>query len=83
MTITTDETTGRTRITADEGKAVHRIGTPSPCSVIGVLLRSDDTPANWEDCELGEPDHPEYDATESDKDAALTALGVDMTEANQ
>ena len=61
-------------ITAEEGKALHRIGEPHPTTVTRVSLAPWDVPDNWEDCEYGEGDEP----TEADKDAALRRFGVEV-----
>lgn len=45
------EEDGRTRINADDGRAIHRKG--EPCGqIVSVLLRAGDEPANWEDCDI-------------------------------
>lgn len=73
MTISTDEQ-GRTVLTADEGRAIHR--NTEPCgAVVAAILRSDDSPSNWSDCDITVPDDT---ATEADKDAALRRFGVEV-----
>lgn len=42
---------GKTRINADDGRAVHRKG--DPCgSIVSVVLRDGDCAENWEDCDI-------------------------------
>lgn len=55
MTVETKD--GITHITADEGAAIHRVGTPVPSHTVGVTFPvGRDRAENWEDCELGEPE---------------------------
>lgn len=77
MTITTDEATGRTKLIAEDGAAVHRKTEPTPSHIVAVVLRDGDNPDNWKDCDLGEPT-TEEEATEADKDAALRGFGVEV-----
>lgn len=49
MTVVIDG--GKTRINADDGRAVHRKG--EPCgSIVSVVLRDGDCAENWEDCDI-------------------------------
>lgn len=77
MTISTDEQ-GRTVLTADNGRAIHRKGTPKQSHTVGYRFEiGADDAANWEDCELGEPEQSD-EPTEADKDAALRKFGVEV-----
>lgn len=61
-------------IAADEGKALHRKGEPTPTMITRVALAPWDVPDNWEDCEYGEGDEPTID----DANAALCRFGVEV-----
>ena len=64
---------GRT-IIADEGRAIHRKGEPSPSPIVRASLAPNDSIENWEDCDYGMPD----EVTVEDKDAALRRFGVEV-----
>lgn len=69
---------GITTITAEAGAAIHREGTPTPSHTVGYRFDvGKDDAANWEDCELGEPEQAD-EPTEADKDAALRRFGVEV-----
>ena len=77
MKISTDEQ-GRMVLTADEGRAIHRKGTPTPSHTVGYSFEvGKDDPSNWEDCDLGEPEQAD-EPTMEDKDAALRRFGVEV-----
>ena len=76
MTITTDQF-GNHILTADEGRAIHQRGMPSPCSTVRARLAPHIDPATWEDCDFGEPE-PTDEPTMEDKDATLRRFGVEV-----
>lgn len=41
-------------ITAEEGRALHMVGTPAPTTVTRVSLASSASADDWEDCDYGE-----------------------------
>lgn len=57
-------------LTADEGKAIHRKGEPTPTTITRVALPASDSPENWEDCDYGEPSDTRYYAVD-----LLSAIG--------
>ena len=62
-------------IKADAGKALRRKGSTEPSAVTRVALAPNDSPDNWEDCDLPVPGD---EAIEADKDAALRRFGVEV-----
>ena len=67
---------GITHITADEGAAIHRIGSPAPSCIVGTTFRvGTDDAANWEDCELGNPKGEDMKYSTLSIKRELAALG--------
>ena len=74
MTIETDAQ-GNHILVADEGRAIHQRGTPSPCSTVRARLAPNLDPATWEDCEFGEPEPPPAKYSTLSIKRELAALG--------